>query len=365
MPPPPGMYAPPPGGFYPPPGMMPPPQQIVVQTKRERSFTRAIFTTLAVTIFSISLGLNLYLGLTVAALSGGEAAAQQDVIVDGDAKQKVGVISVKGVIMANTFKRFDRLLQHAERDPDLKALVIEIDTPGGAVTASDQIYNRIGQFKKSMTDQGRTVPVIASIGSMGTSGGYYVACATDHIFAERTSLTANIGVLLQRFNLSKMAEKWGIEDTTIASKGSTFKSAGSMFKPEVPTETAYFQKIADDAFGVFKDVVKSGRGKRLNGSIDQLADGRALFAPDAVTAGLIDAVGSSDDAFAYAATQAGLARPHVVHFNEPASLLSAFMGDPDAKFDTALSFDGKSFKVDATTITELMTPRLMYLWRGE
>src|SRR5687768_10705814 len=105
-PPPGGMYPPPPGGFYPPPGMMPPPQSIIVQTKPERSFTKAIFTTLAVTVFSLSLGLNVYLAITVAALSGGETAAKQDVLVTGDVKQKIGVLSVKGVIMANTYRRF-------------------------------------------------------------------------------------------------------------------------------------------------------------------------------------------------------------------------------------------------------------------
>lgn len=352
--------------MYPLPGMMPPPQQIVVQTQPAgRSFTRTIFTTLATTIFGLSLALNVYLIMWSTLLSGVESPAKQNVVLDGDLTQKIGVIGVKGVIMTNTFKRFDRLLTEAEKDKDLKALVIDIDTPGGAVTASDQIYTRIGQFKQRMADQGRTVPIISTIGSLGTSGGYYVACATDYIFTERTGLTGNIGVLMPRFNLSKLAEKYGVEETTIASNGAPFKNAGSMFKPETPAETAYIQKIADDAFAEFKSVVKQARQSKLTVPLETATDGRAFFAADAVKLGLIDATGSAADAYVYAAAQAKLTKPHVVRYEETPSLFGALSGEGEAMGQTSIAFDGKSLKIDPSVIHELMTPRLMYLWRGE
>ena len=348
--------------------MAPPvPPQVIVQTQPAgKSFARTIFTTLATTIFGLSLALNVYLLMFSALMAGGETPAKQGTILEGEPTQKVGVISVKGVIMANTFKRFDRLLTEAEKDANLKALVIDIDTPGGAVTASDQIYTRIGQFRQRMSDQGRTVPIVSTIGSLGTSGGYYVACATDYIFTERTGLTGNIGVLMPRFNLAKLAEKYGVEETTIASNGAPFKNAGSMFKPETPAETAYIQKIADDAFAEFKNVVKASRQAKLTVPLEEATDGRAFFAGDAVKMGLIDATGSSTDAFAYAAKQANLTKPHVVRYEEPPSLLGALSGEGEALGDTSISLDGKSVRVDAqSVVNELLTPRLMYLWRGQ
>jgi protease-4 len=359
-----GFAAPPMPPYYPPPGMMP--QQIVVAAPAAgRSFTRAIFTTLATTVFAASLALNLYLIMWSGLVGGGSAAAKQDVLIDGDPTQRVGVISVRGVIGADTFKKFNRMIAEAEADPNLKALVIDIDTPGGAVTASDQIYTRILRFKATMAEQGRTVPVIASIGSIGTSGGYYVACATDHIFAERTALTGNIGVLLPRFNFTKLADKYGIEETTIVSNGAPFKNAGSMFKPEKLEETAYIQKIADDAFAAFKDVVGKARTGKLTVPIETVTDGRAFFAPDADQLGLIDDTGSANDAYLHAAGAAKLSRPHVVKYEEPPSLLAALAGDAEAMGGAAITFDGNAVRVDVGDLGDLMTPRLMYLWRGE
>ncbi len=346
----------------------PPPQQVVVTTAPARnSFSRAIFTTLATTVFAGSLALNIYL-LAWSGLmsSANDSGSQQNVLVQGDAKQKVGVIAVKGIIDGSTYRKFDKMLTQAEADKDLKALVIDIDTPGGGVTASDQIYNRLLRFKAANEAAGKTIPVISTIGSLGTSGGYYVACATDHIFTERTGLTGNIGVLLPRFNLSKMAEKYGVEETTIVSTGAPYKNAGSMFQPENEKENQYIQKIADDAFAAFKDVVQKGRQSKLKAPIEQVADGRAFFAAEAETLGLIDATGTASDAFTYAAKQANLSNPHVVRFEEPQSLLSALTGSGDAQGNVGVSMDGKSIQIDpAKVIGELLTPRLMYLWRGQ
>jgi protease-4 len=342
------------------------PPQVVVQTQPGgKSFARTIFTTLATTIFGFSLVLNIYLLLWTYTTSGGDSPVKQTLVLEGEKDQVIGVIGVKGVIMANTFARFDRLLKEAEKNPDLKALVIEIETPGGAVTASDQIYTRINEFREKMEAQGRTVPIVSTIGSLGTSGGYYVACATDYIFTERTGLTGNIGVLMPRFNLAKLAEKYGVEETTIASTGAPFKNAGSMFKEESPAETAYIQKIADDAFAAFKAVVKTARKSKLTVPLEQATDGRAFFAGDALEMGVIDAVGSANDAYIYAAQQCGLSRPHVVRYDEPPTLLGALYGEGEAMGSTSISFNDASVKIDPSMIHELLTPRLMYIWRGQ
>jgi protease-4 len=344
-----------------------PPQVIVQSAPASRSFTRAIFTTLATTIFGVSLALNLYLLLWSGLMAGGSSGtvSRQEVVIAGDVKQKVVVIGVKGVITGATFKRFDEMIAQAEEDKDLKALVIDIDTPGGAVTASDQIHNRIQKFKAKIAGSGRTVPVVATIGALGTSGGYYVACAADYVFTEPTGLTGNIGVILPRFNVSKLVEKYGIEETTIASTGATYKNAGSMFKPENERDTAYIQKIADDAFASFKSVVATGRKGKLKAPMAEVADGRAFLAADALKMGLIDEVGTASDAYAYVAKQVGLGKPHVVRYEPPASLMEALLGGgAESMGNVSVGYVNGELRLGADAVNELLTPRLLYLWRA-
>src|SRR5207253_10849619 len=167
-------------------------------------------------------------------------------------------------------------MNQAEKDNDVKAVVIEVDSPGGSVSASDQIYHRIEQYKKAHPG----TPLVISQGGLAASGGYYVSCAGDYIFAQPSTLTGNIGVLMPRFNVSKLMDKWGVQETTITSTGATYKNAGSMFKPANEKDDQYIQDLADKAFDQFKAVVQSGR-KLKRAEVDKVADGRILIAADA------------------------------------------------------------------------------------
>ena len=135
------------------------------------------------------------------------APAKQTLVVAGDLNTKVAVVPVEGIIDDEMALRFDHLLGQVEKDSAAKALVIRIDTPGGSASSSDEMYHRLDQFK---TRTGGKVPVVISMGGMATSGGYYVACAGDYIFAEDETLTGNIGVLFPRFNVSKFINDHGI-----------------------------------------------------------------------------------------------------------------------------------------------------------
>ena len=104
-----------------------------------------------------------------------------------------------------------------------------MNTPGGEVAASDEIYHRILRFKEE-----HKVPVVVAMGGMATSGGYYVSCAGDYIFAEPTTLTGNIGVVLQRFNFSGLMQKYGVEDNSITPAEAKYKYVESPFRPETP-----------------------------------------------------------------------------------------------------------------------------------
>ncbi len=346
----------PPGGFPPPPpGWFPPP------APRQRSFARAIFTTLATTVFGLSIALNLYLLVFSGIMS--SRSTREDVIIDGDPKEKIAVVPiVNSMILEAQAEQLNHLLDTVEKDPEVKALVIKIDTPGGAVTAADEMYHRIAVFKSRKPG----IPVVISMGGFATSGGYYAACAGDYIFAQPTTITGNIGVLLPQYNLSRLADKWGIEDASIHSTGADYKTAGSWLRPRSPEETAYLTDLIDAAFVQFKTVVKNGRVGKLTQSVDQIANGKAYTADEAVKLGLVDTIGYPADAYAYAAQKAGLTRMHVVKFEEPPTFAQLFSSS-ESKFSPAKASGGvqiNGVQVDAGKLEELLKPQLLYLWQG-
>jgi protease-4 len=349
----------PPPGNYPPPMMMPP-MMMPPPPPQRGGFARAIFMTLATSIFGFSLAANVYL-LLYSGLSRGSDGLEQNVLVKGDVKQTVAVLRLSGIIDDAITNQFHRLLSRVEQDENVKALVVEIDTPGGGVTSSDEIYHLLDAYRVE-----HKIPVVVAMGGMATSGGYYVSCAADYIIAERTTITGNIGVLLSRYNLSQLADKWGIEDSTLHSTGSDFKSAGSMFKAETPEERAYWQTLIDDAYVTFKDVVTTGRGQKLKAPMSEVANGKAYTAAQAVSMGLVDELGYPDDAYMKAASMASLSNMHVVRFEPSVSFLSLLGAQSNLHREgKGVQINGINVNVGPQLLHELSTPRLLYLWRGQ
>jgi protease-4 len=341
------------------PMMMPPPYY--PPPPRGRGFAGAIFTTLATTILGASLLLNIYLLFFNGVMS--ESGGREETIVDGDLSQVVAVIPVNGEIDETTSQFIEKTFRKLEKDSNIRAIVLEVNTPGGEVTASDEIYNRVMQFKGL-----KKIPVIVSMGGMATSGGYYVSCSGDYIFAEPTTLTGNIGVVLQRFNFAELMDKYGVKDTSITPAESKYKYAESPFRPETPEARAYLSAIAEDVYGKFKNVVSTGRKGKLKATIDEVADGRANPADEAIKLGLVDQKGYLHDAYTYAATAAGIpsGKMRVVRYKPVHGFFDAFA---DSKFGMksagGTSINGVNVNVDGKSIKELLTPKLLYLWRGE
>ena len=331
---------------------------------RQRGFARAIFTTLATTLFGISIALNIYL-ILFGALASARSSSRENVVVAGDETQKVAVVPiVNSMMLEKQAEQFDRAMSAVEKDGNVKALVLKIDTPGGAVTSADEMYHRIIVFKQRKPG----IPVIVTMAGYATSGGYYAACASDYIFAQPTTITGNIGVLMPNYNMSKLADKWGIEDASLHSTGADYKTAGSWLRPQTPEERAYLLDLIDSAFKQFKSVVSTGRKDRLTQNIDAIANGKAYTADEAKQLGLVDQIGYEADAYQYAAPKAGLTNMQVVRFDEPASLLDMFTASstlPQPKASASGGVQINGIQVDASKIDELLTPRLLYLWRGE
>ena len=352
------MMPPPPPMFFPPP---PPPPK-----RSGGGFARAMLITFATVLFGASLTLNIYL-LALTGLAGGGSRSTSTAVITGDPSQKIAHVPIKGVIMDEAYERFDRMMKSVEADDGVKAVVIEIDSPGGSVTASDEIHNRITKFKKDKPN----VPVVVSMAGLAASGGYYVACPADYIIAQPTTLTGNIGVLMPQYNVHELFEKWGIKETTVESTGAPFKNAGSMFQAENEEHRKYIQDIADKAFQQFKDVVAKGRQTKLKKPLTDIANGKIYMAADAAALGLIDKIGYIQDAYDHAATQAKLSNRTIVKYHDPPSFMDALLsGKANVSAGAAGAAGGQNIQINGVNINagdlhDLMTPRLMYLWRGE
>jgi protease IV len=293
------------------------------------------------------------------------SGVSETILQPGDESNKVAVVPVDGMILDNSAADFDRILTSVERDTSVKSLVVEIDTPGGSASASDEMYHRLMRFKSL-----KRIPVFISMKGMATSGGYYLSCAGDTLFAEPITLTGNIGVLLPRFNLYKFIDDHGIQETTLTAtvQGHSFKNAGSMFQPENALDEQYIQGLIDGLFGQFKNAVQTGRSGKLHDAAGDIFSGKAFIAADALTRGLIDQIGYPEQAYAAAGTAAGLTNPAVVRYTRRVSVLDSLTGgDSDSVLKIGgVKADGSVNDIDlnAKSIEELICARPLMLWRA-
>lgn len=216
---------------------------------------------------------------------------------------RVAVISVDGVI---TDAR--EVIEQLSRYRDLasvKAVVLRINSPGGAVAPSQEIYQEILKFRRETQK-----PVVASLGSVAASGGYYIAAAADRIVANPGSITGSIGVILQLPNLGGLLQKVGIKTTVI--KAGENKDLGSMTRDLTEGERRILQEVLDDVHGQFIEAVAVGR--RIDRArVEPLADGRIFSGRQALALGLVDELGDLPDAIDRAGKLVGIpGRPKVV-----------------------------------------------------
>ncbi|MEM9065721.1 MAG: signal peptide peptidase SppA [Planctomycetota bacterium] len=196
-------------------------------------------------------------------------------------------------------------LRLAERDSRVKAVVLRIDSPGGSVTTSDIIYEEIRRFATNTKK-----PVIASLGSVAASGGYYAALAADEIVAEPTSITGSIGVIIPLIDASGGFDRLGVESTSIVSGPN--KDLANVISGQTPDNLAVLQAVVDDFFERFKGLVAERRPGIQN--LDAVTDGSVFSGERAETLGLVDSTGTLRDAFARAKERAGLEHADLVKY---------------------------------------------------
>lgn len=241
----------------------------------------------------------------------------------GLAPAKIALIDIGGVIMnagkpslfgegENPVSRFVEQLDKAARDPAVRGVVLRINSPGGAVTAADIMYQEVQCFKRRT---GGRRPVVAMMMDVAASGGYYIACGADEIVAHPTTLTGSIGVIMLAVNFSGTMDKIGVE--TDAIKSGKMKDAGSPFRRMRPEERAVFQHLIDEYYERFVKVVLGGRPGLDEAKVRELADGRVYSGQQALDAGLVDKVGTLRDALACMKQRIGAKRVRVVGYKRP------------------------------------------------
>ena len=289
----------------------------------------------------------------------------QETKISGEGTDKILLIDISGALTTSTPPglfpepslpaRLKEELTKAEEDDHIKAIVLRINTPGGTVTSADILYHELQEFK-----QKRKMPVIASIMDLGTSGGYYVAMASDYIFGHPSTITGSIGVIMLTLNAQGLMEKVGIQPTAIVSGPK--KAMGSPFRSMNEEERAIFQDAIDRLYARFLAVVEQGRPQLNKTKIRQLADGRIYTADIAKAEGLIDEIGYLDDAIDQAKKSAQLIDAQVVTYTRSSrenhqNIYSHFEPPTIGQFGFP--------QINANTALRALhggTPQMMYMW---
>ncbi len=258
--------------------------------------------------------------------------------------------SLVGVGGENPVSLFKEKLDRAARDRRVKAVVLRINSPGGTVTASDLMYRELCKFREK-TEK----PVVASMLDLAASGGYYLACACDAIYAMPATVTGSIGVVMMLPNVSDGLARIGIHMETIKSGG--MKDAGSPFRAMGAPERAHFQGIIDEMYADFVDVVASGRSGLSEERVRALADGRVFLGREAKEVGLVDEIGDVQDAIVAAKQRAGLgdAAVRVVQYARPHGYRPNVYAHPAAPQPVVNL-------INIDTPWSAGTPQFMYMW---
>jgi protease-4 len=286
---------------------------------------------------------------------------KEEIVQHGGAN-KIAILDIEGVIadqptgdffnqVGYNHQAFLKQLEHAFQDTTIKGILLRVNSPGGGVVESDEIYHKIIHLKEE-----HPKPIVTYMANMAASGGYYISAPTDQIYANRSTLTGSIGVIMSAYNVQELAENWGVKQETF--KSGAHKDIMSSMREMTNEERRIIQSIVDESYDNFLDVIVTGRkdkGMTMEKLIP-LADGRIFTGNQAKELGLIDEIGFMDDAIKGTAALAEVENPTVVRYKQ--SGWSAFN-------NLFVMLQGKSN--DLLGIKELIhtqyNPSLMYLFQ--
>jgi protease-4 len=325
-------------------------------------------------IGGVVVGVLLFLSVGTVALillvgsggSGGEGGSRstqppetfRERYVSGEGSDKISVLRVAGTIASEapvplgaataSPETLRNQLRQAAKDRRVRAVVLEVDSPGGGVVPTDQMHESIQDFKE---ETGK--PVVVSMGTTAASGGYYIATAADRIFANENTLTGSLGVIFSYLNFTEAAEEYGIEQEVV--KSGPFKDIGSPTREPTEEELEILQAYVDEGYDQFVQVIVEGRDLPEE-EVRELADGRVYSGQQAETLGLVDELGDLDRAAEASRELAGVEEATVVRYQRQSpglvGLLQARLAPPEPEAMQVLERAGLS-----------LNPELQYLYR--
>ena len=285
-------------------------------------------------IFLLFLG-GIFLFMVVSSIIG---AFFSDGLMESD--NQIAIVEIQGMISQS--RETVRQLRKFQRNPKVKGIILRIDSPGGAVGPSQEIYNAVTRIREEGAKK-----IYASLGSVAASGGYYIASAADTIFANPGTLTGSIGVIMAFSNIQDLIGKIGIRPEVI--KSGPFKDAGSPVRPISSKERQLLQNLVDDVHQQFVEDVAKGRDLKTE-DVARLADGRVYTGRQAHKLKMVDHMGGLQAAIDLLATQAGIVgSPQIVQEEEKLPFLDWLMQSAIKK-NLTQAFSSPS------------TPSLQFLW---
>jgi protease IV len=323
-------------------GMVPPPPPVITapppQPRRGRGwmiFAIILLVLLLISLFGnfaqlVSQALNFKGGLGNGISREVGPSLDECLVKDNDASSKIAVVTVDGIISGQTMDQagynmvdvIKAQLDRAKGDRRVKAVILKVDSPGGEVLASDEIYRALSDFQKASSK-----PVVCSMGSLAASGGYYISSPCRWIVANDLTITGSIGVILHTWNYRGLMDKIGLRPEVF--KSGKFKDmlSGERETNEIPAEErAMVQGLIDETYQKFKDVVAAGRdgaharnkkeGRPLALDWTNYADGRVLSGTQAYDLGFVDEIGDFQDAVDRAKQIAGIREANLIEYRE-------------------------------------------------
>jgi len=264
----------------------------------------------ATAFFVLLLSVFALVGLAMRGSHGGEFAGFGD---------KIGVIDVEGVILDP--RTVVKQLREFRRDDSIRAIILHVNTPGGGAAASQEIYSEVRRIRDEKKKK-----IVASIETVGASGGYYISSATEKIYADPASIVGSIGVISQWVNYEDLLKWAKLKDVTF--KAGALKDTGNPARPMTPEEKAYFQSLINDMHGQFISAVAEGRKLKMD-DVKKLADGRVWTGQQALPLKLVDQIGDFRVAVEETAKAVGIkGEPTLVHpEKERRTVLDLIFGD--------------------------------------
>ncbi len=295
-------------------------------------------------LVSFALNLILFSGVAGLSMSGSAASADEaprfseqvwEAGADASLKDKVALIHVRGLISSGIRGQLGQTMvddlrfafRQASRDENVKAILLSIDSPGGEVTASDELHNVVAEARK-------TKPVVIWMNSLAASGGYYIACAGSYLMANETTFTGSIGVIIQTLNYQDLLGKVGLD--AIVFKSGKFKDMLSGSRPIEEEERAYVQQIVMETYEKFLGIVAADRQLDAAKLREGVADGRVVSGKLALAEGLIDATGHFEDAVAKARELGRSKGAKVVEYRPGFSLSDALRMFTESRAETTV-----------------------------